>query len=145
MSAVNQKLDGFLSVNRYGGQDEFRIRVEDKIGRCTFLEIVVDAADLMKALGGLSCVPCVNEIYKSAPVGMEAQNKAELVEVTDYAFGNKAKLAEIRKAAKTYEVDGWKARSGDIDNSHNFVRQDGKKYIRVAFFRHVKPSADPTN
>lgn len=43
------------------------------------------------------------------------------------------------KALKPFEVDGWKARGGDINNHHRHVIEKGgtQEFQRVVFFRNV--------
>ena len=72
-------------------------------------------------------------------LGGEAQNKTEVVVVKGTNGFDKGFKAKARRALKKFEVDGWYARSGDIDNYKNYSYVGDETHIAVVFFRTVPP------
>lgn len=96
-----------------------------------------------KALTGSGYQDCEFESFVSKFTGTKAENKEELVPVPDWE-GRQTEGWQARALAP-FEVDGWHARSTDIDNHHRSVRKTNKEtsevcqFQNVVFFRHVHP------
>ena len=109
------------------------VEITDEISRCRFLTFELDLKDFMRALTGRGGIKGDLTLQGLEVIGMRAENKAELIEC-DHPFYDRQKLEAAAKAVAAYEVDGWKARTEDIQNHHHYV--DGG--IEVTFFRHVE-------
>lgn len=135
------KLKGTFSISGFSGSSSgVRIEIADDISRCRILVAELTHEALGQALCGSSMQPCEIELYNKAPFGMKAENKTEFVPVKQFS----PNPAQSKAALKPFEVDGWKARSGDLGNHHHFVRlKDGTEGFMVVFFRHVKPDGTP--
>jgi len=135
-----KKLKGSLSIGRTSGgsaiseKHPVRIEVTDELSHCRVIEIRLSISDFADALFGRGYTPCHVELNTSNVIGMKAENKTELVPFDMY-HGRSPEL--IAKVLKPFEVDGWRAREGDMLNGHCSVQDKGKRYQRVVFFRHV--------
>lgn len=112
------------------------IAIKDETSRVEFMEITMTLEQFGDMLSAPRMVECDFKLRAVDRIGMIAENKTEIVPV-DYGHEyNRAKRKKIAAAAlRPFEVDGWSAREGDIDNPHCHTK-DG---YRVVFFRHVKP------
>lgn len=72
------------------------------------------------------------EWWPHAPIGLKAENKTEDVPINVSPYGNAEAVAA---ALSPFEVDGWRARRGDMGNGHYRT----KTGYHVVFFRHVYP------
>lgn len=118
-----------------------RILITDSISGCVAAHVSLSLTDFALALTGMGYVDCDLEFNDSGVVGMVAENKTELVPIpAEHPYNREAWSIA---ALAPFEVDGWKAREGDITNGHNFVRtKNGMTFQRVVFFRHVpRPQA----
>ena len=127
-------MKGSISIHRvYSSHEDDRIRVEitDELSRTRFVSFETDLENFAKALMGQREVDGTFSIAGINLIGMIAENKTEIVKCQPP--WNEETKKEANVALKKYEVDGWKARRGDIDNHHNF-RKGG---VEVVFSRHV--------
>ena len=133
LAVINMK--GKLTISRYH-QDgaPMTIEVTDDLSGARFIEVSIEPAALMDAMTGRSMIPC-EFVLTSKLVGKKREVKDEIV-ACGHPFGDKELLEAARKEVAKYEVDGWEARQGDIENSHNYV----KRGIRVVFTRFVEPT-----
>ena len=98
----------------------------------------MDLTDFADALFGLSRVSCDFEL-KAANVGLIREVKEEIVPVPSYTLN----FDQQKEAIASFEVDGWKARSGDIGNHHMASKLDGDKWAyKVVFVRFVNAPTD---
>jgi len=121
---------GTITISRpqcSDGSKHIEIRLRDDESRIQFATVKVELADFSEAVTGLGYVPVEIEFCGLGLIGKTAENKTELVCCDPW------NAQERRKALKAYEVDGWHARTGDIDNPHRF----GKDGVGVVFFRHT--------
>lgn len=138
-----KKLAGLVSITRYS-DETFRIEVRDRDARIVFLEIEMDPGDITRALSGRGDLPATLTIRGLDLIGTRAENKMEIIPVpVEYLYNWKGQEPEI---LAPYEVDGWKALPEDLRNAHNYLSEkeakklgipEGKRGIRVAFFRNV--------
>lgn len=128
-------MDGKITISRTTHSkegDSIRIRVQDNLSGVSFIEVQMTLENFALALTGLGYVDCGFELFRPDLVGKIEQNKTEFVPLRDTFW---ATDEERQEALRAFEVDGWKARNGDIKNSHNYTK-DGK--VKVVFFRHVE-------
>jgi hypothetical protein len=125
MAKTPQKLPARLDIMlvQRSGDDSYRIRVTDERSQCMVVELSVSLDSFALAIGGRGHVECVAEYGALDCVGWKAENKEE-----DHVTAEN--LHE-------FEVDGWRARKGDIGNMHR--RHTNGDGYRVTFFRHVPP------
>jgi hypothetical protein len=118
-----------ISRPRGGGEEYISIEFTDADARVRFATFKIGLEDFSRALTGLGYVPGEIELRGLEYVGMKSENKSEIV------LGNPfVDEKALQKKVAELEIDGWKARAGDLENHHNYTK-DG---VRVVFFRHVK-------
>lgn len=130
------KIKGQLCISRptsNSGEEWINIEFTDVDASIRFACFKVDLAGFTKALTGLGYVPGEIELRGLERVGTKAENKVEFIKCNPYEDKSMLPLL-VRKL----EVDGWAARAGDWENSHNFT----KNGVRVVFFRNV-PKEQP--
>ncbi len=131
-------LKGSLSIGRTGRSDDKAIRIElnDADSHCTAVLVRMGLPEFAECITGMGHADCEFEFNDSGVIGMLAQSKTEMVPVpSSHPRGDEEWK---RKALAPFEVDGWKARAGDITNQHCWSRDEsGKEFQRVVFFRHV--------
>ncbi len=131
-------LKGTIHIGRWSGGDEGRpvhIELTDEDSGCRAVTIEMSLAEFGDALTGRGMVPCRFEFNDSGMIGTLAQNKEEHVPVPAWSD---RKDGWQKRALAPFEVDGWRARSGDIDNSHRSTKnKDGQPAQNVVFFRNV--------
>jgi len=137
-----KRLDGSVRISRVQGRqegDRIEIVVQDSNARCEAITIILTAEEFGDALSNIGS-KCKFEFNDSGVVGTIGQNKEEIVEVED----TRPSIIGENAALKLWEVDGWKARHGDISNHHNWISHNmtGWHKQKVVFFRNVK---DETN
>src|SRR6266566_3383360 len=107
-------------------------RFTDSVSHVRFATMTLTLENFALLITGRGEVKAELEVARLDLVGKTAENKVEVIKVEPH-YGNSEKFLELRKAVEKLEVDGWKHRSGDMTNSHNY-KKDG---IHIVFFRHV--------
>ena len=125
-----------LTISRIHGSEDYavEIRIRDEHSRIEFIEMQLTLEQFATALFGTPVSEVDVELRGLEKLGLTAENKTEIVKCDPWDE------AARNEALKAYEVDGWKARSGDINNSHNFRTAKGTTGVVVVFFRHVGES-----
>lgn len=128
-------LKGQITISRVTSNhegDEIEIRFYDCDASIEFAIMHLTPEAFAKALTGLGYVEGVLEVRGLELVGTRMEHKTEIVPVPlGYSKSDELKALKV---LKTYEVDGWKARSGDITNHHNYIPHKG---MSIVFFRNV--------
>lgn len=121
-----------VQISRVYGADshEVEIRIVDTVSRKRFFEAHIPMKHFGDILFGRP-MEVSAELTALATLGMRHEVKEELL------FCDPRNDAERSRALRAAEVDGWKARPGDIDNPNRFVRGKG---VNVVFFRNVGKS-----
>jgi hypothetical protein len=128
-------IKGQLTISRPSngrGEEWITIEFRDEDAGVRFAQFRVSTADFARAITGLGYIPGEIEVGGLHLVGTKAENKTEFIEC-EPPYGDKAKKATLLKKIEALEVDGWKSRSGDWDNHHNYTR----KGVSIVFFRNV--------
>ena len=128
-----QKLPGSVTISHPMMSDIIHIEFTDEISQISFVEFEMSLKDFARALTGMGNVEGTIEIRNLGTVGWKAENKTEEIYVPA-GMSDKGRK-EIARVVKTLEVDGWRAREGDVENHHNWKGNT----VSVVFFRHVKP------
>lgn len=126
---------GRVTISRYSssmGEDGVHIEFTDEKSRVRFATMDLTLENFAKVVTGMGEVKAELETRGLDLVGKTAENKEEVIKVEPH-FGDPEKFSKLRKAVEELEVDGWRHRSGDMTNSHNY-KKDG---IHIVFFRHV--------
>lgn len=132
-------LSGHLTISRVlgGNSEEVRIEVIDDNACVVAIRIKATPLAFVEALFGSGSQLCVFEFNNTGSVGTNGENKEELVPVPPSKARDSAGRW-ITKALKPFEIDGWHARGGDIENfTHRHVVKGNKDFQRVVFFRNV--------
>ncbi len=134
------KLTGKLTISRIsGGDDDDRISItfEDGPSGCEAIEIRCTPEAFALALTGLACQPAVADFNDGGAVGKKREWKWVTVFRPD-SLGYSPKPERLAELLSPFEVDGWKARTSDLANSHNRIaaRKGGAEY-KVLFERYV--------
>lgn len=134
-----QKLKGKLTISSPSGglseKDIVRIEILDVDASCYAVLVEMEIEIFARALMGHGHMDCVFEFNDSGNVGTISQNKEETVPVPADSYRN---LKAQKLALAPFEVDGWKARAGDIDNHHRASQdKSGQRFQLVVFFRNV--------
>lgn len=117
----------------YGAETHaVEIRLMDKISRTVFAEVLLTLEEFSQALFGTPSEGVI-EYRGLNKLGTRKENKVELLLCDPW------NQEQRHRALRIAETDGWKARHGDIDNHHNFVRGQSEG-VRVVFFRNVGKS-----
>jgi len=130
---------GHISISRRTGggvPESVHIEIEEDNSGIRFVDIELTLEGFARAITGHGNVPGKLTVRGLDRVGWNAENKTEEVPYDLYSDERNPKAA-----LAPYEVNGWRARSGDLENGHCQV--PGKKAQRVVFFRHVKPAPAP--
>jgi hypothetical protein len=128
-----------LSINRVTCSHEpdyVSIKIVDETSHCRFAEIQMTFQQLGLAITGRSEVDCKVEFSEKAPLGKKRVAKTELVPEPK----SHRDAEEDAALVKPFEIDGWKARQGDLHN-HHMSRQgpNGERMRQVTFVRYVEP------
>lgn len=124
---------GSVTIARYIGAEEgVHIEFTDDKSRVRFATMTLTLENFARVVMGQGCVEAELETRALDLVGKTSENKLEVIKV-DPPYGDAKKLAILKAAVLELEVNGWKHRSGDMTNSHNY-KKDG---IHIVFFRHV--------
>lgn len=124
------------SSNR--GPDTIRIYLEDTISGAQFVTAELTPHDLAMALTGMGDTPCTFEVRGLRVLGKQREVKTEKVPVPDgWLFAKDGPTSTELLAP--FEVDGWRARLGDLTNHHRCTTLDGAPAYSVTFTRHVDP------
>lgn len=133
----SKPLAGYVTISRASGgpadAEPIHITIDDEISGCRVLDLYMRLDEFAKAVTSSQGKASIRH-FRSAPVGMKAENKTEIVPYK-HAYG-KDHSEDEAKALGPFEVDGWRARRSDLSNHHHYV-SEGKQ--RVTFFRHVNP------
>jgi hypothetical protein len=129
---------GFVHCN--SGEDEIRIEISDENSSVRFFEGTLS----VEAFAGCAFGHRLAHFYRAEIRGLDLLGKylESKHEFVPFDWGSRHSPDEEKRlkqeALKPFEVDGWKARRGDMDNHHNWVRsgEKGTGY-NVVFFRHV--------
>ena len=97
--------------------------VMDKKSGTEPLEILISYEELARALTGQGRVEC-EAIWNTERLGLRKESKTE--------------GGVTKDNIKSFEVDGWKARIGDLGNIHRLNRNSKEVSYSVVFFRWVK-------
>jgi hypothetical protein len=132
-------LDARVTITR-NSRDEIWIYIQDYRASANIVEVKMTTEAFALAVTGLGSVEATAEFNDSGNVGMVAQNKTEMVPIPS---SGKTRGGEWEaKALAPFEVNGWRARSGDISNHHRWSRdKNGQEWQSVVFFRHVTVEA----
>ncbi len=123
-------MKGQMSINRVSSNPSFiRLEIEDDVSGTRFLQVGISLENFARMLTGSNYLDCDFELH-TQNVGRTRESKTEIVPLEDKYF---ATDEQRHKALAPFEVDGWKARSDDISNHHNYT----DKGIRVVFTRFV--------
>lgn len=124
------------------GHTWVELRIAEKNCGVEFCTVRVELKDFTEAIFGHGYRDCDIAMHGLDVLGLESQNKEEIIAGNPYTY--KGKQAML-KAIVALEKDGWIASRKDIENHHNFVRPapGGADGYRVTFFRYVKPSGPP--
>lgn len=136
-------IDGQLTVKRnYGHEDapgSVEIRIFDKEAGLEFLSLTISSEDFLNASLGQMASDCTFITRGLHLVGGKRETKEEFVPFD----GRDSNGPEAAAAVAPFEVDGWKARSGDFGNHHRYVNldreDDGVKGYMVVFTRTLPP------
>jgi len=126
---------GHISISRRTGggvPDSIHIEIEEDNSSITFVDFELTLEAFTQAITGHGNVPGKLTVRALDRVGWTAENKTEEVPYDLYSDERNPK-----EALAPFEVNGWRARKGDLDNMH--CKVPGKKAQRVVFFRHVPP------
>lgn len=130
-------MKGNIIITHTTGQSDnrtVRITVGDEASQIEFLEVRLTLEEFGTLLTGGREVDCEFKLKGAEKVGMISQNKEEIVPVPkEVRYSTDREGALSAKLLAPFEVDGWKARKGDLFNHHRQT-EDG---YRVVFFRHV--------
>lgn len=133
---MDNPLKGKLTISHFRGSGESSIRItlEDDDARLNAAEINMDVTAFAKAVLGCAWQDCTFTVTDSGLLGTMGENKTEAVPVP-----KRRDMAGkwIKTALKPFEVNGWKARAGDMTNQHHSFNKDGKEFQTVVFFRNV--------
>ncbi len=127
--------EGRVTISRFtdsNGPDGVHVEFTDSVSHVRFATMTLTLENFALLITGRGEVKAELEVARLDLVGKTAENKVEVIKVEPH-YGNSEKFLELRKAVEKLEVDGWKHRSGDMANSHNY-KKDG---IHIVFFRHV--------
>ena len=128
-------LPGNISINRVtgGGEAEIWISLEEETSGIQFARFKMTLENFAKVITSQSCIEGTLELIGLDKLGWKAENKTEIISAPS-GMSDKGKK-EAEQAVKTLEVDGWRARKGDVTNHHCWKGNT----VSVVFFRHVKP------
>lgn len=121
----------------------FRIDIEDEVSGVRFATLLLDSEAVANLVTGHGA-KCELEL-RLRNVGCKHEVKEVFVpSLPVLSVDNGQDWAKRRKAVAAasvlpFEVDGWKARSGDFGNHHR--GSEDKGYL-VVFFRHVPSTAE---
>ena len=128
---------GILQISRAsGGQADkqpMHITITDEISGCRVCEMFLALDEFTKGLTSSQGIGTL-EIFPHAPWGMKPEHKTVFIPYTGPTYG-KGSEAKIAEALAPFEINGWKARKGDMGNHH----RGGPEGYNVVFFRHVDP------
>lgn len=116
--------------------DRVVIRIEDDTSGVIFFEAELTPAAWARCTVGNTAADIEFTLENTDLIGTKSENKTEFVPII---FGKDGKENKEVSLA-TFEVDGWKARSGDFGNHHRGSHRNG---YSVVFFRHVRPDGTP--
>lgn len=152
-----KELKGEFSIGRVSsshGDDHIRIEVQDSKSRARLMQVRMTPDQFGRAITGLhlGVHDAVEVDFNDIGIaGTRAQHKTEHVFVPVGTFGrtrgrnDPAFIEAARKLLRDYEVEGWRARYGDLLNGRNVVAQlqgEGQTY-KVVFFRQVRDDGTP--
>ena len=112
-----------LTIARAGSSNFLRMSVLDKTSGTEVLELLISHEDLARALTGQGRVGC-EATWNTERLGLRKESKTE--------------GGVTKDNIKSFEVDGWKARIGDLGNIHRLNRNSKEVSYSVVFFRWVK-------
>ena len=112
----------------------FQIELEDRDAGLHLFCADITAEDVANLLVGNRAIEFEADFRGADKIGTILENKTELVECDFSVGGRQSEILE------PYEVDGWKARSGDLGNYH---RRQPTGYC-VVFFRNVPKKEEAT-
>ena len=120
-----------------GGYGKTVIEVVDESSRIQFLELEIDNAEFVKALGRLSNVKCVAAYRALDHVGMVREQKPLVFEMSDdHLYGPARKAVAVTQADEACD-EGWKA-DHYFGSQDSFFPKDGKFYGSTTQYRFVE-------
>lgn len=134
-----EKTPAYLSVSypqNGNGKRTASLTIEDAISGTIIVELEIDITQWALALTSLMSRPCHID-FRPQSFGKIRECKTEIVPIPEgnEGFGAEDRKARAEIAVKPFEVDGWRAHSGDFGNHHRSAGY-GKGY-RVGFTRFV--------
>lgn len=136
-------LRGTISLTRsMGSRNSFRLDLTDESSRALAVEVEIMPEDFANFMSTRPAA-CRFRFNDSGVVGMQAENKTELVPFDCFSkapkVGADSRTKAAIKALAPFEVDGWKGEARDLWNYHN--REKGmldRPHQKVAFHRYVR-------
>ena len=126
-------MNGKITISRTTSSktgNTIRIKMEDDSSSITFLEAEMRLEDFALALTGMGYIDCNFKLHGVENIGKVLETKVELVPL---ANPYRATDDEQVLALKSFEVDGWTARTQDMKNHHRYQ----KDAVTVSFSRFV--------
>lgn len=140
---------GSIRISRIRGnvpeEGLVRIEVEEKNSGSIALTLEITLRQLGELLTGSQAEGPI-EFNDSGIIGKVHQHKTEFVPGVVKGYRkDEGYRDECNKLVEPFEIDGWMARGGDINNQHTWVRlKDGTEGHNVVFFRYVdKETGEP--
>ena len=141
-----KNLDGQLTISKVSssnGEKLIRIEVKDNKSRCIVIEVRCDLLSFAEAITGLAYVDCKIEFNDSGIIGKEHQVKDETITFPCHRYQCKNEedwLLIVEGVLAPYEMEGWKGRVEDADNTHKRIGKIPKKGFTsmIRFERYVE-------
>lgn len=139
---MKNKLRGKITITRPSDLEndrKFRIRIQDNNSLQKFIDIEIDAEDLMLALAGEGNQPIEFSLEDCSVVGKIKQSKPLEFLLPEDKTGRCRKLLAENLADKNTDP-GYTA-SKYFGSKTSFYTKDGNRYARTTQYRYVDPSS----
>jgi hypothetical protein len=132
---VNKRiLPGKITISRFSGSHEgVMIELRDETSGTVALRAEMTIEEFGYAITACAARPCTVEWF-DAPIGKRCEQKSEALPRPDWSMTKPESAAQAEALLAPYEVDGWKGRTSDLFNHHNWTKDNR---VRVSFFRYV--------
>jgi hypothetical protein len=139
------RLPGQITITKVSGNMPIPrpvyIELTDSASGAQFAKAEVSLEDFAAAVLGHHLINCEFEVYPETPFGLVTETKTEIIEPRPERAGTEEGRASLAaELLAPYEVHGWKGRTSDLFNSHNWTREGNG--VRVVFSRYVDPTPE---
>jgi hypothetical protein len=134
------ELAGDISMGmlRSTEKDHYNITVRDSKSGLEIISVRIETEQVAYLISNQGHIPCRIELNRADEIGKFHHHKTENIYVRTKSSKKDEREKAAEKAAKPFEVDGWKVDLYNATNGHYIGKHDSEGYwVKLTFHRYM--------